>query len=378
MTGLIGQYPVGGVTWDYLQYLTGLVRLGHDVVYLEDTGQWPYNPQEDGVAKGCEYNVAFLGEVMHRFGLDDRWAYRFPWQDQWFGMDTDSRKHALEGADLLLNVSGTLARPQDYRMIRRLAYIDSDPVFTQIKLLRGQVDFRSAVDAHDVQFSFGERLAANEALGTGHDWRPTRQPVVLADWAADGEVRDAFTTVMNWTSYKDLEYNDQTYGQKDLEFLRFLDLPQRVAPANLEVAVSAGKTRRTPYDLLRHRGWTVVDPAQVSPDFESYRTYLAGSKAEWSVAKNGYVRGQPGWFSCRSACYLAAGRPVAVQDTGLEGLFPLGEGLLTFREPDEAETAILAIDRDWHHHSAAARQIAQEHFDSDLVLTRLLDEAMSA
>ncbi len=150
VTGLIAQYPLGGLTWAFFQYVLGLTRLGHDVYYLEDTGQWPYNPLEGGISKDCAFNVEYLAGLMSRFGLADKWAYRFPWQSQWFGMPDKERGQVIQSADLLINVAGTLRRPEDYRQVRRLAYIDSDPVFTQVKLARGQADFRKLVDAHDV------------------------------------------------------------------------------------------------------------------------------------------------------------------------------------------------------------------------------------
>ena len=156
VTGLIGQYPLGGVTWDYVQYALGLHRLGHDVYYFEDTGQWPYNPVEGGIAKDCTFNIEYLGSVMDRFGLGDRWAYRFPWQSQWFGLTDRKRQEVLDSADILINVSGTLAQPEHYRRIPLLVYIDSDPVFTQVKLAKEQNDFRRMVETHDVHFSFGE------------------------------------------------------------------------------------------------------------------------------------------------------------------------------------------------------------------------------
>jgi len=194
VSGLIAQYPLGGVAWDYLQYVVGLARLGHDVYYLEDTGQWPYNPRQGSVSNGCQFNVEYLGHLMARYGLADHWAYRFS-KSQWFGMSDARRAEVLHTADLLLNVSGMLARPDEYRCVRRLAYVDSDPVFTQIKLARGQADFRRLVDQHDVQFSFGERLS--EAVpDTGHRWRPTRQPVVLSEWQVSRPSREVFTTVM--------------------------------------------------------------------------------------------------------------------------------------------------------------------------------------
>ena len=373
VSGLIGQYPLGGVTWDYLQYALGFARLGHDVYYLEDTGQWPFNPEEGGVAKGPEYTVRYLARVMERFGFADRWAYRFPWDSQWFGMTDGCREEVIGSADLILNVSGTLQRPWDYRAAKRLAYLDSDPVFTQVKLAKGQHDFRQMVDAHDVHFTFGER-PSDEVPVTGHTWLPTRQPIVLDEWTHTETPRDVFTTVMNWTSYKALTYDGRSFGQKDEEFQKFMGLPSRVAPANLEIAVNAGKTRRTPRELLAHKGWRVVDPNVVCPDLDSYRLYLQRSKGEWSVAKNGYVIGRSGWFSCRSACYLASGRPVVVQDTGFSDILPTGEGLFAFTDEEEAAEAIAAVEADYSRHTRVARDIAEGFFRAEAVLSKLLGE----
>jgi hypothetical protein len=374
VTGLIAQYPLGGVAWDYFQYVLGLAQLGHEVYYVEDTGQWPYNPVEGGLGKDCAFNVEYLAGLMARFGLSERWAYRFPWQSQWFGLSDAKRRDVIDSADLLINISGTLERPEEYRQVRRLAYIDSDPVFTQVKLARGQLDFRKLVDMHDVHFSFGECLSP-AVPATGHHWRPTRQPIVLSEWRQTTPLREVFTTVMNWTSYKPVVYGDQSYGQKDEEFMRFRELPSLVAPTILEIAVNAGKTRRTPRQLLAHRGWRVVDPAEVCPDLDTYRQYIESSKAEWSVAKNGYVVGKAGWFSCRSACYLAAGRPVAVQDTGFSVVIPTGEGLIPFNTLDEAVAAIHDIEAHYERHARAARALAVEYFDAGKVLTRLIDDA---
>ena len=375
VTGLIAQYPLGGVAWDYLQYVVGLARLGHDVTYIEDTGQWPYDPVQQGLAADCQNNLRHLEALLAGFGMGGRWAYRFGQQGAWFGLADAARTEVLASADLLINVSGTLADPAAYRQVPRRVYIDTDPVFTQVKLARGQQDFRRAVDAHDLHFSFGETLPGTAPL-SGHRWRPTRQPIVLSEWAGRAPRPDVFTTVMNWTSYKPVDFDGRSYGQKDVEFMRFVDLPGRVAPGVLEVAVNAGKTRRTPRELLMHRGWQVVDPDLVCADADGYRDYIQSSYAEWSVAKNGYVQGQCGWFSCRSACYLAAGKPVVVQDTGFSAVLPVGAGLLAFTTPDEAVAAIAAVRADYAAHSAAARAIAVEYFDADRVLGRLVDEAM--
>jgi hypothetical protein len=400
VTGLIAQHPLlGGVTWDYLQYVMGFARLGHDVYYVEDSGEWPYTPDggasgSDWIAYDCTPNVSHLAAVMERFGFAGRWAYRFPITGRWFGLPARERRTVIESADLLINVSGTLKRPAEYRRISRLVYIDSDPVFTQIKLVRprGHLKFRKRVDAHDVHMSFGEALSPR-VPDTGHRWRPTRQPIVLSEWQTREPPGEAFTTVMSWTSYSPLTYGRQTFGQKDVELRRFLDLPSRVSPTPMEVALNqaqhanwdadaprerrggAGrKVRVSAGELLRLKGWRIADTARVAGDPECYRRYIQGSKAEWSVAKNGYVRGQPGWFSCRSACYLAAGRPVIVQDTGFDRILPVGEGILGFQTMEEAVAATREVEGNYGRHAKAARAIAEAHFDSDKVLTRLIED----
>jgi hypothetical protein len=365
VTGLIAQHPaLGGVTWFYLQYALGLARLGHDVYYIEDSGEWPYRfmrggSSNDRIARDPTANITHLAEIMARFGLQNKWAYRFPLESRWYGLSPAEQKALLASADLLINVSGTLERPENYRRVKRLAYLDTDPVFTQLRLARGQSDlhilidthdmhlrnqqirgecplcFRAQVDAHDVHFSFGECLS-DVVPATGHRWRPTRTLVVLSEWHPATPHHDAFTTIMNWTSYNGEMYGGQRYGQKDVEFERFLDLPRMVAPTVLELAIGMGKGAQTPYELLTRKGWRLVDPLQVCPDVDSLRSYTESSKAEWSVAKNGYVVGRSGWFSERSARYLAAGRPVVVQDTGFSSVLPVGEGILPFNSMEEA------------------------------------------
>jgi len=377
VAGQIAQYPLGGVTWFYLQYLLGLQRLGCEVYYFEDTGQWPYNPTADGLTKDPSFNVEYLAGVMLRFGLENKWAYCFPRQSEWFGLSQKERKAVIGSADLLLNISGALEPPEDYRKVYRLAFIDTDPVFTQVKLARGQTDFRKLVDAHDVHFSYGECLS-DAVPATGHRWLPTRAPIVLSEWNPSAPHRDVFTTVMNWTSYNSVTFQGNTFGQKDVEFKRFLDLPRMVAPTILELAIGSGKNERTPYDLLVHKGWRLVDPAQVCPDLDSFRTYTESSKAEWSVAKNGYVVGQSGWFSERSARYLAAGRPVVVQDTGFSSVLPVGEGILPFKTIEESVAAVREVEENYGRHAKAARSIAEEYFDSEKVLRRLVEEALTS
>lgn len=405
VTGIIAEHPgLGGVAWDYIQYAAGLKRLGHRITYLEDSGSWPYNLDggptgDDWVQRDPAPNVAHLQRVMQRFGLGDDWAYRFPVDDRWFGLSDAARKDAIAGADLLINVSGTLEFPERYRGRGRMVYIDSDPVFTQAKIARGDAEFAARVAAHDRHFSFGEKHS-DRVPATGHIWRPTRQPILLDAWHVNTPPGDAFTTVMSWTSYKPLTFAGRSFGQKDIEFKKFIELPSRVPGAVLEVAL--GPTRHSdwedetaalppaaaalvrahpewgPRELLRAAGWRIVDALALTPDLDSYRDYIARSKAEWSVAKHGYVAGSAGWFSCRSACYLAAARPVVVEDTGFSAVLPTGEGLFAFRDLDEAAAAIVEVEAHYPRHAAAARALAETYFDSDRVLTKLIEDAMDS
>jgi hypothetical protein len=221
---------------------------------------------------------------------------------------------------------------------------------------------------------------------------------VLAQWCLSPPQREVYSTVMSWTSYEPLVFRGKVYAQKDREFLRFVDLPTRIAPARIELAVNhidhaewqtahvpktpdgscddAGTHMSIATALSLHK-WSIVDPVKYCGSLDDYRRYIQSSKGEWSVAKNGYVQGRPGWFSERSACYLAAGRPVIVQDTGFDAVLPAGEGIVPFSTVEEAAAAIARVERDYARHSHAAREIAAEYFDASRVLTRLLEEALA-
>jgi hypothetical protein len=404
VTGLVAQHPsLGGMTWHYLQYVIGLDRLGHDVYYFEDSGEVPYTLDggpsgNDWTAPDCSGNVNYLRCVLGRYGLADRWAYRYAPDGTWFGLSESTRLAVVRSADLLINVSGSLEHPDRYRSVRRLVYIDTDPIVTQIKCLTGSSTFRSRVDAHDVHFSFGEEFSSR-ALQTGHRWRATRQPVVTSEWQPSEPCRGSYSTVMSWTSYAPLEYAGHFYGQKDIEFQRFVELPELVAPVRMEVAMARTQHRNwqaqldnlpprsarivsehpqwDPQMLLRHNGWSVVDAHEQCGDFDAYRDYIQTSRGEWGVAKHAYVQGRPGWFSERTACYLASARPAIVQDTGFGAVLPIGEGLMSFSTLTEAAAAIRDVEKDYARHSRAARAIAEEYFDSASVLTSLLDESIS-
>jgi hypothetical protein len=388
VSGLIAQHPrLGGVTWDYVQYLTGLTRCGYDVFYIEDSGAWPYRFPDEDQDTGGGPNARYLQRVMERFKMKDRWAYRAGSDKCWYGMPDAKRREVVRTADLLINVSGSLRRPRDYRRIPRLAYIDSDPVFTQIKAFQS-ARMRARLNAHDVHFSFGECLPQAGVPVTPYCWIPTRTPIQLEEWPNSRQHRDVYTTVMSWTSYHPLRYNGCSYGQKDVEFRRFIEVPRNAA-VMLEVATHAFVRRRweihpgegraeDPVSLLKRNGWRLVDSLKRAKNLDSYRDYISGSKAEWSVAKHGYVAGRPGWFSCRSACYLAAGRPVIVQDTGFRSVIPAGEGVLAFRTMAEAVDGIRRVESDYARHSRAAREIAAEYFRAESIVAKLVEDAFSS
>jgi hypothetical protein len=390
VSGLIAQHPeLGGMTWHYLQYLLGFRALGHDVYYLEDSGEWPYT--WDGIGgwnkENAEPNVRYLACAMKSIGFDDRWAYRCALDNTWYGMGSGRRAQVVKAADLLVNVSGSLERPSEYWNVERLVYIDTDPVFTQLALATGDEQRRGSIEAHDVHFTFATDLCAVPSGGL--TWETTRQPIALEQWQTRSSPDPTrYTTIMNWTSYKPIQWKGQSYGQKDMEFAQFLDLPKRVPTITLEIALpdlrhaswEQGSDRdtnsgRSIKDTLAEYGWRPVDALTVAGGFASYRDYIVSSRAEWTVAKNGYVRGRCGWFSERSACFLAAGRPVVAQDTGFSSWLPVGEGLLAFATPDESVAAIEALEADYARHCDAAVAIARDYFSATAVLRDLIDVA---
>ncbi|MGD0649810.1 MAG: glycosyltransferase family 1 protein [Verrucomicrobiia bacterium] len=393
VTGLVGQYAFGGVAWDYLQYVEGFRLLGHEVWYLEDTETWPYDPIKNTVSDDCSYNVKYLGDVMNRLSLGDRWIYRNAPDGSYHGVSEAEARKFCASADVYLNVSGCGWLRPEYVAIPRKVFIDSDPMFTQVALVSGNQGVIDRIHAHDFHFTFAENIGAPDCRVpmAGLKWIPTRQPIVLDWWPFVGaaspprpgqnrggdaapteDVRDVFTTVMNWVSYKGCEYGGETWGQKDVEFMKFIDLPQKTTQ-KFEIAMGMGPGMKRPTELLQQKGWRIIEPSEHLPDPWTYRDYLGNSKGEWSVAKEGYVKSRSGWFSCRSACYLALGRPCVLQDTDWSKIYPTGNGLFAFSTAEEAIAGIDHINADYARHSAAARGIAEQMFDARKVLGAMLE-----
>lgn len=379
--GFLGLLPAGGVTWDYIQYPLGLAELGHDVFYIEDTRLWPVYQQGDGGEAG--FNVVALADAMGAFGLGDRWAYRDESCARWFGLGERRVHDILRTADVLINVSCATAMTDAYARIPRRILVDSDPMFTQIQAATGNAftigggGMKALLAAHTHHFTFGENIGAPDCRipDTGIAWRITRQPICLDHWPVFPTTPGAaFSTVMNWNAGRALDWGGDTWGQKNLEFVRFLDLPRRASGANFTLAVGQTSGDPFPEDLAAAHGWHVVAAEAVVPTWRDYRRFIQDSRGEWSIAKEGYVKARTGWFSCRSACYLASGRPVVTQDTAWSRHLPIGAGLFAFDTIEEAASAVRAIAAEPARHARAARQVAEEHFDSRRVLGRMLEQ----
>ncbi len=382
VTGLVATYPLGGVAWDYLAYVDGFRRLGHQVFYLEDTGGWLYDPVARTFTDRIERNLRFLDSGLRSVGLEEGcWAVRAP-DGTYHGRARDAVLTACRTADLLLNVSGSCWLREEYRGARCHAYLDSDPGYSQSKLWaadRGaatedQLYSVNLIRAHDRFFTFAEHIGTADCRipACGLRWLPTRQPIVLDHWpyTFNPNAR-AFTTVMSWKTDITLPLIDGVcYGGKDIEFKRFLDLPRRTGVA-LEIAVAGS----APVAQLEAHGWSVADAQTRSATMADYRDYLQASRGEWSVAKNAYVDLRSGWFSTRSAAYLALGKPVVVQDTAWSRHYPTGDGLFAFTTIEEAAAALEVIERDYRHHCEAARALAEREFHAETVLGRLLRDA---
>ncbi len=388
VSGYVALLQAGGVTWDYLQYVLGLAAMGHDVFYIEDTRLWPVYQQPTDDAGDCSTNVAYLAGVMPAFGLDARWAYRDEASGETFGLSASRVDEILRSADVLLNISCATPLRDAYMGIPARVLIDSDPMFTQIQahnaegFTPGAGVMRAAVQAHTHHFTFGEAFGQPGCRMPVGDvaWHPTRQPICLDRWTPspmqDGDLA-TFTTVMNWSAARPLQWDGEEWGQKSVEFELVFGVPSRFRARPLSLAVGQTEGDAVPVARLQGAGWCLLDPAIVAGTADAYREFIAQSFGEFSVAKEAYVKGNTGWFSCRSACYLASGRPVVTQDTGWSSIIPAGEGLLSFTDLDSAVGALERVVGDPARHGARAREIAEEFFDSRAVLGRLLDAVSS-
>jgi hypothetical protein len=393
--GILGRTPLAGVSWQVLHFLEGFRRLGHDVYYIEDTGGWAYHPlrtnadheAEDAYEINLQYAVSHVARVMSSHDLEDRWAYRSRLDDRIFGLSKTQVSNAFENADALVNLTGSTQLREEHARVPVRIYIETDPVLPQIEVAQGDRKRIDLLSAHTHHFTYGENLGALDCgvPVTRFKYLPIRQPIVLDWWTADAQSRSAlndrpttpscFTTIAKWRQPgKDIDWNGETYSwSKHVEFLKFVDLPRRLGQ-QFELALAwQDEKDQEAIPQLRSHGWRIIDGISLSLDTAPYREYILRSRGEFTVAKDQNIRFRSGWFSDRSACYLAAGKPVVTQDTAFGNILPIGRGLFAFRNMEDILAAIETIEGDYDRHSRAAREIAQEYFATENVLRSLIE-----
>jgi hypothetical protein len=379
--GFMGGMPIAGVIWQHVHYIVGLQRLGHEVYYIEDSARIPYNPETFEVNVEFDYAAKILGRLADEFSFQDRWSYcaRYLKETPTAGLSLKKIRELYRDADAVLNICGTQEFNDDLLKSDRIIYVESDPGVEQIKIDNGVTSTIDYLGRHHALFTFGENVGTKSFPVPlhGFKWHPTRQPIVTDLWKTNRAPKRAavFTSIANWSTsgLKDIKWRNRKYlWSKSREFLQFVAAPKK-ARETFELATNISDPRTR--NKFERNGWRLVSPLQMSVDYWLYRDYIQSSKGEFTVAKDQYVRLNTGWFSDRSACYLAAGRPVITQETGFTKNYGGDAGLLAFRSlNDIAETAKM-INSDYKKHSGAARRIARDVFEAEKVLKSLLDRA---
>ncbi|MQA73296.1 MAG: hypothetical protein GEU88_02905 [Solirubrobacterales bacterium] len=373
VAGSLAQRPGhGGHTWVFLQYLLGFRHLGFDVHFVDrlEPGMC-VDAAGSPSSFRASANLEYLARVMERFGLADRWTLLYDGGREVAGRDRTEAIELARRSVLLLNVMGFLDDEEILAATPLRVFLDIDPGFGQIWQA---LDLDHPFAGHDRYLTVGARVGAPDcAIPTGGiEWLPTLAPVELSQWPQSPVRGSRFTSVVSWRGpFGPLEYEGRTYGLRVHEFRRFLELPARTR-ASFEIALDIDEADAVDRRRLEDHGWMLVDPRAAAADPWRYHDYVQRSSAELMIAKNLYVDTRSGWFSDRSACYLASGRPVLAQDTGFSELLPCGEGLLCFSTLDEAAAGAEGILADPRRHGRAARELAREHLAADRVLPRVL------
>lgn len=377
VSGMIAADPCqGGAAWAVLQYVLGLRGLGHDVYLVEPIPAGSIMPY--GAPLADSTNARYFRDIAARFDLTARAALLREDTRETIGLTYAELTRAVRDCELLINISGMLTDPVLFDAIPRRAYLDLDPAFNQLWHAVEHIDMR--FEGHTHFFTVGGLIGtpACRIPACGRTWQPALQPIVLTEWpVTPGDPAAPWTTVGNWRGYGSITFDGVLYGQKAHSFRRLLDLPSR-SGAHIRPALMIHRGEKNDLAALRAHQWDLADPVEVAPTPDAYREFVRGSKGELGIAKSGYVESHCGWFSDRSVCYLASGRPVIAQDTGFGASLPTGEGLFAFSTVDEAVAAMEAADRDYARHCRRAREIAEEYFRSDLVLAALLEHAGAA
>jgi len=379
VSGALANKPLnGGEAWVRLSWALGLQRLGFDTYFVEQIGSSACVDRDGAAASLADsLNRSYFESVIREFGLEGRAGLFSDGGCEAVGLSREKICEAAAGADLLINISGHMTIEEILEGPRTSVYVDLDPGFTQAWHADPAVPFRLA--PHDRYVTVGLNVGKGGCpIPTGEfEWIPTLPPVLLEQWAEapapQGPPR--FTTVATWRSpYGQLEIDGRTMSLKHHQFRRLIELPERVEGTSFEIALEIHPGDSADLTALQGHDWEIVDPRAVAATPKAFRDYVLASTAEFSVAQGVYTETGSGWFSDRSAAYLASGRPVLVQDTGLGDGFGGGKGLLTFVSREDAVLRAEEIGRDYATHAAAARAFAEAHLDSDLVLARLLEK----
>jgi len=372
VAGWITGLPTASFFWHAASFAIGFRDAGHDVWFLEDSGDypWSYDPETQELDESASYGVRFLAAEMDAVGMGGRWVYRHGPTDRHDGMTAEQTRDVLAAADVFVNVSLTTPMRPEYVAVPQRLAIDTDPVFTQVRIAQGDWLLGGVADCHTRLFSFGR----SPLPGERHEWVPTRQPVASRYWPVQPHPgpEAPFTTIMTWKAYPPVEWDGVVYGAKDRSMEPLLDLPAHTK-ARLEVALGGGEDHGVAQRLLRRHGWEVSDPMEANASSARFHGFLSRSGGELGIAKQGYVAARSGWFSERTCCYLASGRPAVVADTGWRDWLPDGDGLFAYATAAEAAAAIDEIRADPERHAQAARKIAVEHFDAADVCSGLLE-----
>ena len=373
MAGALSQRPYrGGHAWVFLQHLLGLRRLGWNVLFLDQLEPGMGTDSRGGIAPlERSANLRYLREVMERYGLGDRYGLIDKATGAVHGVSRQEALAVTRRSAALINVMGYLDDEELLAAAPKRVFLDIDPGFGQMWRELGLAD---PFAGHEAHVTIAENLGRSDCRipTCGLAWITTPQPVVLEQWPADEPPDGPLTSVCAWRgAYGPVEFDGTTYGLRVHEFRRFASLP-RMTGASFELALDIDPAEERDLALLADGGWTLADPRVVASAPWTYQDYVRRSRAEFMVAKGMYVQSGSGWFSDRSICYLASGRPVIAQDTGLRDLYPSGEGLHLFSTLEEAAGAVENVLADPIRHSRTARDIAEERFDSDRVLGRLL------
>jgi len=367
------RYPMGGMLSWALQYALGFHRLGHEVFLLEraDYPDACFDPERQTMSDNCRPGFATVRDLLARFGLEERLVFE-DINHTLYGMNRTDLREIFRTADLLVDSGNHGAWLSEARKEGiPTVLIDGEPGFTQIKMEQAAEESREARE-FDHYYSNGANIGTEltTAPNAGRSWRHVFNPVDTALFQATSPpANSCFTTVMNWQSHAPVRFKGKDYGQKDLEFARFMDLPQRIS-VPLEVAVAG----QAPQQELQVNGWRLRDAHQVTRSYDGYRSYIAGSMGEFSVCKNVFVATRSGWFSDRSAAYLASGRPVVLQDTGFSTHLPCGEGLFAVSDVEQAAVALEEIVSHYPRHARRARELAETYLDARQLMGRVLSD----